>query len=312
MIPVQSTVQPTTRPKELPSRSENVYERLDSSIPSLVQRLFPTQSCALHYLVGLLAHAHVKQYALPTISRETEGDVAIVCVKDYQELRRLLRLAYETAHMYTLIFEALGLLKVEKCKGQLKLVIPLRPYHPPTELLSKLGQLREHYRSHRPHVGRLVETVIERLGDLERDEMQQLHRAQDAFSAELVDLIEQALAAEGVQGDTRQIAQRIAATTLHHFLVERGQTTSTMVKGVTKRLPTVITANEAGLQVMDARIRSRLSDTGLVRTVSLDEATDYRPHRAPPKGVDAEQVWQLHYETGGGTQQEERQVDTSF
>lgn len=230
IMPVQSAVQSTTRP-------ENVYERLDSSIPSLVQRLFPTQSCALHYLVGLLAHAHVKQYALPTISRETEGDVAIVCVKDYQELRRLLRLAYETAHMYTLIFEALGLLKVQRCKGQLNLVIPLRPYHPPTELLSKLGQLREHYRSHRPHVGRLVETVIERLGDLERDEMQQLHGAQDAFSAELVDLIEQALAAEGVQGETRQIAQRIAANTLHHFLVEKGQTTSTMVKAVRKNLP---------------------------------------------------------------------------
>jgi len=54
------------------------------------------------------------------------------------------------------------------------------------------------------------------------------------------------------------------------------------------RLPTVITANEAGLQVMDVRIRSRLSDTGLVQTVSLNEATDYRPHRAPPKSVDAE------------------------
>jgi hypothetical protein len=126
MIPVQSAVQPTTRPKKPPHHGENVYERLDSSIPSLVQRLFPTQSCALHYLVGLLAHAHVKQYALPTISRETEGDVAIVCAKDYQELRRLLRLAYETAHMYTLIFEALGLLKVQKHKGQLNLVIPLR------------------------------------------------------------------------------------------------------------------------------------------------------------------------------------------
>lgn len=70
----------------------------------------------------------------------------------------------------------------------------------------------------------------------------------------------------------------------------------------------MITANEAGLQVLDVRIRSRLSDTGLVRTVSLDEATDYRPHRAPPKGVDAEQALQQHYETGGGIQQEERQV----
>ena len=48
-------------------------------------------------------------------------------------------------------------------------------------------------------------------------------------------------------------------------------------------LPTVITANEPGLQAVDARISSRLSDTGLVRKVTIDEAGDYRPHQTPPK-----------------------------
>ena len=76
-------------------------------------------------------------------------------------------------------------------------------------------------------------------------------------------------------------------------------------------LPTVITANEAGLQAVDARIRSRLSDTGLVRTVTIDEATDYRPHRATAKVVDTEQTSYPRYETEGGIQHEERQTRQS-
>ncbi|GAC1429739.1 MAG: hypothetical protein PVS3B3_34890 [Ktedonobacteraceae bacterium] len=43
-------------------------------------------------------------------------------------------------------------------------------------------------------------------------------------------------------------------------------------------MPTVITANPKGLQGVDERIRSRLSDISLVATVVLDRAKDYRPH----------------------------------
>ena len=43
-------------------------------------------------------------------------------------------------------------------------------------------------------------------------------------------------------------------------------------------MPTVITANPKGLQGVDERIRSRLSDIGLVETVVLDRAKDYRPN----------------------------------
>ncbi len=42
--------------------------------------------------------------------------------------------------------------------------------------------------------------------------------------------------------------------------------------------PTVITANPKGFQATDERIRSRLSDIGLVITLNLDRARDYRPH----------------------------------
>jgi len=44
------------------------------------------------------------------------------------------------------------------------------------------------------------------------------------------------------------------------------------------RFPTVITANSRGLQGIDERIRSRLTDASLVTSVILDRAKDYRPH----------------------------------
>ncbi len=42
-------------------------------------------------------------------------------------------------------------------------------------------------------------------------------------------------------------------------------------------IPTVINANPKGLQTTDERIRSRLSDTGLVVTLNLDRVRDHRP-----------------------------------
>jgi DNA replication protein DnaC len=44
------------------------------------------------------------------------------------------------------------------------------------------------------------------------------------------------------------------------------------------RFPTVITANSRGLQGIDERIRSRLTDSSLVTTVILDRAKDFRPN----------------------------------
>ncbi|MDQ2713293.1 MAG: ATP-binding protein [Chloroflexota bacterium] len=43
------------------------------------------------------------------------------------------------------------------------------------------------------------------------------------------------------------------------------------------RFPTVITANNKGLQAVDERIRSRLSDAGLVTAITFDGSHDYRP-----------------------------------
>ncbi len=44
------------------------------------------------------------------------------------------------------------------------------------------------------------------------------------------------------------------------------------------RFPTVITANSKGLQGIDERIRSRLTDSSLVTTVIMDRAKDFRPN----------------------------------
>jgi DNA replication protein DnaC len=43
-------------------------------------------------------------------------------------------------------------------------------------------------------------------------------------------------------------------------------------------MPTVITANPRGLQELDERVRSRLSDISLVRKVHMNQARDYRPN----------------------------------
>lgn len=42
-------------------------------------------------------------------------------------------------------------------------------------------------------------------------------------------------------------------------------------------MATVITGNPKGIQCVDERIRSRLCDIGLVRTINMDRAQDYRP-----------------------------------
>lgn len=42
--------------------------------------------------------------------------------------------------------------------------------------------------------------------------------------------------------------------------------------------PTVITANQQGLNGLDARIRSRMTDTALAVTIEMNGAVDYRPH----------------------------------
>lgn len=46
------------------------------------------------------------------------------------------------------------------------------------------------------------------------------------------------------------------------------------------KTPTVITANEQGIRGLDERLRSRLSDIGLVNTLVLKRAQDYRPRNA--------------------------------
>ena len=42
------------------------------------------------------------------------------------------------------------------------------------------------------------------------------------------------------------------------------------------RIPTIITTNNTGLQGVEERVRSRMSDTSLVTRVTFEDAVDYR------------------------------------
>jgi len=46
-----------------------------------------------------------------------------------------------------------------------------------------------------------------------------------------------------------------------------------------REMPTVVTANQKGIQAIDERIRSRLGDTSLVNYITMDKARDFRPVR---------------------------------
>jgi DNA replication protein DnaC len=51
-------------------------------------------------------------------------------------------------------------------------------------------------------------------------------------------------------------------------------------------MPTIITANNSGLQGVDDRIISRLNDEGLVNRIYFSDASDYRPHNPPREQLD--------------------------
>ncbi|BCL81619.1 hypothetical protein ccbrp13_40840 [Ktedonobacteria bacterium brp13] len=46
-----------------------------------------------------------------------------------------------------------------------------------------------------------------------------------------------------------------------------------------REMPTVVTANQKGIQAIDERIRSRLGDMSLVNYITMDKARDFRPVR---------------------------------
>ena len=227
---IQSIAQPSIEAAQFPAVEDGTAYKQLPSILRFVQIVFPAHSRALRYLVGLLTLAQVEQVELSTIYGEVRGDAATVYAKGYEDLRQRLHLAYDTTHKYTLIFEALGLVFTQKLEGQLMLIIPLHSYHPPAGALDTVKQLRERYRSHRPKLGKLLKSVIERLQVMLESDVQQLPVNQTAIPSELVDTIQQALSDPIAQENSRQMALHIAASIAHFLPAERVQASLPVAK----------------------------------------------------------------------------------
>ena len=209
------------------------YGQLDPSIPRAVQALFPARSSAQQFLKAFLAYASAES-ALPD---DESTAFATIRVKGYKELSQLLRLAYETTHMYTLVYRVIGLLFVEKQEGELTLRVPLGPYFPPDDLLKVLNDLIEQYRDHRPKVRRMLKNVTGRLQGILKDSARSDRSNQQSFSLELIDCIQQALSSVGIQENNQQIAGCIAAKIAHYIPTERKQTICLVAKGGRENLP---------------------------------------------------------------------------
>jgi len=209
------------------------YGQLDPSISRAVQALFPARSSAQQFLKAFLAYASVES-ALPD---DESAAFATIRVKGYKELSQLLRLAYETTHMYTLVYRVIGLLFVEKQEGELTLRVPLGPYFPPDDLLKVLDDLTEQYRDHRPKVRRMLKNVTGRLQGLLKDSARSERSNQQSVSLELIDCIQQALSSVGIRENNQQIAGCIAAKIAHFIPKERKQTICLMAKDGGENLP---------------------------------------------------------------------------
>ncbi len=205
----------------------------DPSIPRTVRSLFPAHSRAQQFLEGLLALADIEAGA----PGNTRGAAAVVRRQGSRELSQGLHLAYETTHMYTLVFGSLGLLSVGKQEGQLTLILPLGPYSPPDDVLKTLDRLIMRYRSHRPKMRRLLETVTKRLTCLLGESTRAFQSDRQSVPTELIDRIQHALSSEGIRENTRQIAMGIAGELARFFPVENSQAAHLMAREAGENLP---------------------------------------------------------------------------
>src|SRR5215469_6909064 len=104
------------------------YERVHLSTRCIIETLFPPHTRGVAFLRGLLTNATVMPYVSPDDSGEVREDLAVVSVEQgCDELRRRVHMAYDTTHMYLVIYRALGLLYEEKRGEQTLFRIPLHP-----------------------------------------------------------------------------------------------------------------------------------------------------------------------------------------
>jgi hypothetical protein len=213
------TIAPSPGTATSPQLGGVAYERVHPSTRCIIEALFPPHTRGVAFLHGLLTIATAMPYVLPDDSGEVREDIAVVSVKQgCDELRQRVHMAYDTTHMYLVIYRALGLLYEEKRGKQTLFRIPLHAYQPPSDLSERLRQLQEHYREKRPRVRRLVQKIIERIAPLTLVDAGQppliepslLHPNPLLPSTELLLRIQRGLSSMGVKDPDGHIAMCVA------------------------------------------------------------------------------------------------------
>jgi hypothetical protein len=211
------------------------YERVDPSTRRLIQALFPSHTRGCTFIVNLLANAVIKKYTFPGMPRE---DVAVINVtKGYAELSQLLRLSYDTTHMYVLVYRALGLLYIEEQGEQTTIIFPLRAYQPPARLREILRQLQEHYCDRRPKVRRLINKIIARFMSLIQLEPEQEVSEKLPDQDETLMRVQHVLTSRGVIDPDGQIALCIVTEIAPLFASHGGPSALQVEQGVHVYLP---------------------------------------------------------------------------
>lgn len=220
---VLRAVQTVTMPTNFKEKDKGVaYERLDRSTRCFIQALFAEHTRGFTFFASLLANAVIKHYMLPGMPKGMEEDVAVVNVaKGYVELSQRLSLSYDTTHMYTLVFRALGLLYIETQGKQMTIIIPLGVYRSPAGLGNILRQLQVRYRDRRPKVRRLINNIIERITSLIPIEQEACE--QQPYLDELLARLKCVLSAQGVSDSSGQIALGIL-TEIAPLVIEHAET----------------------------------------------------------------------------------------
>ena len=203
---VQMITMPTQRIEEVISDTNGVaYERADPSTSRVFEELLPHGNI---FLARLLNNAVIQPYKHNPTYKLVEKAAVIIVTRGYVELSQMLHMSYDTTHMYMLICQALGLLRMKSDGKQKTIIIPLGAYRPPAELREILQELTSRYRDRRPKVRRLIHSIIERLASILPVEQE---AGKQSYQEELLAGVKRGISSQGIVDPEGQIALSILA-----------------------------------------------------------------------------------------------------
>lgn len=203
---VQMIAMPTQRIEEIISDTNGVaYERADPSTSRVFEELLPHGDI---FLARLLNNAVIQPYKHDPTHKLAEKAAVIIVTRGYVELSHMLHMSYDTTHMYMLICQALGLLRMKSDGKQKTIIIPLGAYHPPAELREILQALTSRYSDRRPKVRRLIHSIIERIASILPVEQE---AGKQSYQEELLAGVKRGISSQGIVDPEGQIAMSILA-----------------------------------------------------------------------------------------------------